>query len=221
MVKRESNIVMAHESFRLAPTTNDNVLHLRTLRGTYNRKIGIECRESRMTSALSKMVAASASVTLIAGCSSGLNRSKEEQLNAQYGIAMQQVKGGVEMRLPETPLFDADESKVRSASVATLNRAADVLKRSMRPILIEGHTDNDGSLAYNQDLSEARAEAVAKALIARGVPAERITTKGMAFLRPIASNDTAQGRAMNRRVEILVRAESEDTLLGKPKKIKR
>jgi outer membrane protein OmpA-like peptidoglycan-associated protein len=91
----------------------------------------------------------------------------------------------------------------------------------MRPVLIEGHTDNDGTLAYNKTLSQARAEAVARALIARGVPAERLTTKGMAYLRPIASNDTPQGRAMNRRVEILVRAESEETLLGRPPKKKR
>jgi outer membrane protein OmpA-like peptidoglycan-associated protein len=175
-----------------------------------------------MTSrALTKMVAAGASASLIAGCSSGLNRGREDQLNAQYGIVMQQVRGGVEMRLPETPLFDSDEAAIRAGSLPTLNRAADVLKRSMRPILIEGHTDNEGSLAYNQELSQARADAVAKALIAHGVPAERITTKGVAYLRPIASNATPQGRALNRRVEILVRTESEETLLGTPKKAKR
>lgn len=88
-------------------------------------------------------------------------------------------------------------------------------------MLIEGHTDNDGPLAYNQSLSKARAESVARALIARGVPAERLSTKGMAYLRPIASNDTPQGRAMNRRVEILVRAESEETLLGPAQRKKR
>jgi outer membrane protein OmpA-like peptidoglycan-associated protein len=177
-----------------------------------------------MVSAVCKrVIAASVSATFIAGCSwwGGLDRSKEDRLNAQYGIAMQQVKGGVEMRLPETPLFDVDEANVRADSLPTLKRAAEVLKRSMRPILIEGHTDNDGSLAYNRELSQARAESVAKALISNGVPAERISTKGMAWLRPIASNDTPQGRALNRRVEILVRAESEDTLLGKPKKQKR
>ena len=157
---------------------------------------------------------------LLAG-SAGLNRAKEDQLNAQTGITMLPVKGGVEMRLPEAPLFDVDESSIRKNESPMLDRAAQVLKRSMRPILIEGHTDNDGSFAYNRALSAARAEAVAKALIARGVPAERITTKGMAYLRPIASNDTRAGRASNRRVEILVRAESEDTLLGAAAKVRR
>lgn len=166
-------------------------------------------------------VGACVSLALVAGCSAGLSRSKEDRLNAQYGITMLPVKGGVEMRLPEAPLFDVDESAIRASDSPMLDRAAQVLKRSMRPILIEGHTDNQGSLAYNRELSAARAEAVAQALIARGVPAERITTKGMGSLRPIASNDTAPGRALNRRVEILVRAESEDTLLGAPARTKR
>jgi outer membrane protein OmpA-like peptidoglycan-associated protein len=165
-----------------------------------------------------EILAVSASATLLTGCASGLNRSKEDQLNTQYGIFVQQVRGGVEMRLPDAPLFATDEAVVNPGTLPALDRAAQVLKRSMRPILIEGHTDNDGSLAYNRELSEARADAIAKALIARGVPAARITTKGMAYLRPIASNDTPQGRALNRRVEILVRSESDDTLLGKPRK---
>ncbi|SAK58869.1 ompA family protein [Caballeronia hypogeia] len=168
-----------------------------------------------------KTIGACMTLALLAGCSSGLNRSKEDQLNVQYGITMLPVKGGVEMRLPEAPLFDVDESVLRDRNSPMLDRAAQVLKRSMQPILIEGHTDNEGSLGYNRKLSTERAEAVAQALIARGVPAQRITTQGVAYLRPIASNGTAQGRALNRRVEILVRAESEDTLLGAPGKKKR
>ncbi len=127
------------------------------------------------------------------------------------------------MRLPETSLFDVDKSIIRANSLPPLHRAAEVLRRSMRPILIEGHTDNDGSLAYNKELSTARAEAVAKTLISDGVPAEHITTRGVTSLRPIASNDTPQAtRARaNRCVEILVRTESEDTLLGTPQKAKR
>ena len=174
-----------------------------------------------MTEKASRATTACLTMMLLAACSSGLNRAKEEQLNAQYGITMLPVKGGVEMRLPEAALFDIDESTIRASDSPMLDRAAAVLKRSMRPILIEGHTDNQGSLAYNRALSAARADAVAKALITRGVPAARITTQGMGYLRPIASNDTQAGRASNRRVEILVRAESEDTLLGAPAKAKR
>jgi outer membrane protein OmpA-like peptidoglycan-associated protein len=107
---------------------------------------------------------------------------------------------------------------MRPESIAALDRAAVLLKRSTRPIMVEGHTDNVGPLDYNQMLSTARANAVADALVARGVPAARIKTRGIAFAEPIASNATPEGRALNRRVEILVKTETEETLLGRVKK---
>ncbi|SAL56175.1 ompA family protein [Caballeronia terrestris] len=151
---------------------------------------------------------------LVTGCSSGLDRSREEADNARAGVVVSVAKSGVEMRMLEATLFDSDETAVRPDSVAILDRTAVLLKRSTRPILIEGHTDNEGTRVYNDALSLMRAEAIANALIARGVPAARIRTKGMAYLQPIASNNTPEGRAQNRRVEIFVRSESADTLLG-------
>jgi OOP family OmpA-OmpF porin len=68
-------------------------------------------------------------------------------------------------------------------------------------MLIEGHTDSVGKKEYNQKLSERRAETVMKYLNAKGIAAERMTAKGYGLDRPIASNDTAEGRAENRRVE--------------------
>lgn len=70
---------------------------------------------------------------------------------------------------------------------------------------VVGHTDNTGSRAYNLDLSLRRAESVAGILRAGGVPASRITTTGRAYDQPVASNATPEGRAQNRRVEILIR----------------
>jgi outer membrane protein OmpA-like peptidoglycan-associated protein len=164
--------------------------------------------------AIQTIVSACATTALLTSCSSGLNRSKEEALNSQVGIVMTSVKGGVEMRLQETTLFEFDSATMRPQSAPMLDRAAALLKRSTRPIMIEGHTDNVGPLDYNMTLSAGRANAVADALIARGVPAARIKTKGMAFMEPIANNDTPEGRALNRRVEIIVRTESEVTLMG-------
>lgn len=152
---------------------------------------------------------------LLGGCTPGLHRSKETAVNSRYGVLVVPVNGGVGMRLLDSSLFDADDSSVRPDSGPALDRTAELLKRSTRPILIEGHTDNDGTLAYNDALSKARAESVAQALIARGVPAARIKTMGLGPMRPVASNDTAQGRAMNRRVDILVKAESAETILGR------
>jgi outer membrane protein OmpA-like peptidoglycan-associated protein len=162
---------------------------------------------------IQRIVGACATTALLAGCASGPNRAKEEALNQKVGIVVRPVKAGVEMRMQEAPLFEFDAASMRPSSVAILNRAAVLLKRSTRPIMIEGHTDNVGPLDYTT-LSQARANAVGDALVARGVPAARIKTKGMAYLEPVASNDTPEGRALNRRVEILVKAESEDTLMG-------
>jgi outer membrane protein OmpA-like peptidoglycan-associated protein len=67
-----------------------------------------------------------------------------------------------------------------------------------------GHTDNVGTLAINQQLSEQRALAVARILISTGTPSSRITYQGRAYLNPIVSNSTSAGRAANRRVEIII-----------------
>ena len=69
---------------------------------------------------------------------------------------------------------------------------------------VVGHTDNVGSAAYNDTLSTERALAVSRILIANGLPSGRLTYSGQGFNQPIASNSTSAGRAMNRRVEILI-----------------
>lgn len=69
-------------------------------------------------------------------------------------------------------------------------------------IEVQGHTDNVGTNAYNQKLSEARAQSIMKWLIEHGIPARRLTSKGYGKGKPVDSNDTATGRARNRRVEL-------------------
>jgi OOP family OmpA-OmpF porin len=71
-------------------------------------------------------------------------------------------------------------------------------------VRLDGHTDNVGDRASNVDLSLARANAVARLLTERGVQASRITTAGFGPDRPVASNDTEEGRASNRRIELTV-----------------
>ncbi|MCY1250051.1 putative lipoprotein YiaD [compost metagenome] len=71
-------------------------------------------------------------------------------------------------------------------------------------VYIVGHTDNQGSLARNMELSQKRADAVAKALAeSYQIPASRLSAKGVASLAPVASNDAEEGRAKNRRVELV------------------
>jgi OOP family OmpA-OmpF porin len=73
---------------------------------------------------------------------------------------------------------------------------------NLETVIATGHTDSIGTEAYNQKLSERRANTVKQYLISKGVPADRIYAEGKGELQPVASNKTREGRAQNRRVEI-------------------
>lgn len=155
-------------------------------------------------------------LTLAAGCTTTLDRAKETALNRALGIDVTPNQDGIEVRLPESALFDFDQSALNPGSVAVMDRSAVLLKRSTKPIYIEGYTDNVGPTGYNKQLSEARAVSVGEALVARGIDEDRISIRGNAAGNPVASNATRQGRALNRRTEIFVRGETLETLVGKP-----
>ena len=97
----------------------------------------------------------------------------------------------------QATLTPEGQAKVRGVA-ATLNRYPD------RGIEVSGYTDSSGDDARNQRLSERRAEAVKQILVQSGVSARRITTAGYGAANPVASNATAEGRAQNRRVEIVL-----------------
>jgi len=98
-------------------------------------------------------------------------------------------------------LFDTDSDRLKPESTAVLDELVAVAKAE-KSLTIEGHTDNTGTPAHNQTLSEQRAAAVVKYLVAHGVAAARLTTKGFGATVPVSTNDTALGRSQNRRVEI-------------------
>ena len=128
---------------------------------------------------------------------------------------MTQTKEGVQVRLPEKVLFNFNEASLRSDAAQAISRAVVVLSSTQKPMIVEGHTDNVGTREYNQQRSEARAKSVADELERRGITAPRITLKGYAFDRPVADNDTPEGRARNRRTEIVVKGESLEAVMGK------
>ncbi|MDC8802597.1 TolC family outer membrane protein [Halomonas pacifica] len=101
-------------------------------------------------------------------------------------------------------LFAVNSAELSAAAQGELTRLAAELRerRDIRRIRIDGHTDSTGNDAINQPLSQARAESVADLLVSRGVSAQLIESRGHGASRPVASNDTAQGRSQNRRVEI-------------------
>lgn len=102
--------------------------------------------------------------------------------------------------------FELDKTEVRRQFYPEIENLADIMKQyPTSNILLEGHTDSTGPSSYNQELSKSRANAVMKVLINEfSISAERISTTGMGESQPIASNDTAEGRAQNRRVEAIV-----------------
>jgi OOP family OmpA-OmpF porin len=105
-------------------------------------------------------------------------------------------------------LFDHDKSNLRPEGKSELDAVAAKLKSfsSVQSISVVGHTDSDGTEAYNQALSERRAASVKDYLVSKGISSSVISTSGMGETQPTASNKTKEGRQQNRRVEITIRA---------------
>jgi outer membrane protein OmpA-like peptidoglycan-associated protein len=102
-------------------------------------------------------------------------------------------------------LFDSNKSELKSGGMRNVHKLAGLLKEyPQRNVLVEGFTDSIGSSEYNQDLSDRRARAVRTALQDTGVSADRISNRGYGKTFPVANNATAEGRQLNRRVEIIV-----------------
>ncbi len=102
-------------------------------------------------------------------------------------------------------MFDVNSSVVKPGAQTEIRRVADVLYRYPETrIRIEGHTDSTGGEAYNQALSERRAEAVKSELVAQNIQPERIQTIGYGLTRPVATNETPEGRQLNRRVQVVI-----------------
>jgi outer membrane protein OmpA-like peptidoglycan-associated protein len=101
--------------------------------------------------------------------------------------------------------FDFDKATLQPASSVDLNRAVDWLKDNPAvTVELSGHTDNVGAKDYNRKLSHDRAQSVLDFLVSKGVSPQRLTAKGYGMDEPITTNDTDEGRAMNRRVEFRV-----------------
>jgi len=137
-----------------------------------------------------------------------LERQKAE---LDQGFASDQidvVNTGSELivTMPEGILFDIDSASLRPAVRSELNvLAGNLLRYPNSTVFVTGHTDNTGSAAYNQDLSQRRAQSVASVLTSGGVNPGRLVVSGRGEDQPIASNLTADGRQLNRRVEITIR----------------
>jgi len=159
-------------------------------------RIQLQAREREAENAKSE--AATARNTAQAAQSELANARQE--LN---DLQAKQTDRGMVMTLSDV-LFDTGRATLKPGATRDLDRLAQALKDNANTrVKIEGYTDSVGSMAYNQGLSERRAQAVADALEVRGVPADRYQVEGLGKEYPVASNNTPEGRQQNRRVEIV------------------
>ena len=132
-------------------------------------------------------------------------RDLEAQLSGS-GVGVARQGDNLVLRMPSDVTFATNQSTIDPRFNATLDDVANVLRRYDQSLVdIVGHTDSSGGDAINQPLSERRAVSVADALIRAGVQRERLYVAGNSSRNPVASNATPEGRAQNRRVEILIR----------------
>lgn len=117
---------------------------------------------------------------------------------------VRETERGLVVTLSGDVLFEFDKAVLLPRASIKLNQLAETLKKADLKLAIEGHTDSVGADAYNQDLSTRRSGAVRDYLISQGVPADRMQATGYGERVPIADNATPEGRAMNRRVEIVI-----------------
>lgn len=126
---------------------------------------------------------------------------------AKFATVKQDPVRGMVITLSGGVLFETAKWQLLGTAQAKLNDVADALTKQDKDstIVVEGHTDSQGKDAMNQELSQKRAESVRTYLVSRGIAADRITAQGFGPSRSIADNASPEGRANNRRVEIVVK----------------
>ena len=150
-----------------------------------------------------------AGVGALAGGAVGayMDRQEADLRRQTVGTGVEVIRSGDDLilRMPSSITFPVDSYAIQPQFQSTLREVAQTLgSYSQTYVDVLGHTDSTGSDAYNQTLSVNRAQAVANYLQSRGVVAARLGVRGYGESAPIATNDTEEGRAQNRRVEIKV-----------------
>lgn len=132
-------------------------------------------------------------------------RDLEAELSGS-GVGVARQGDNLVLRMPSDVTFASNQSSINPRFNATLDDVAGVLARyDQSTIDIIGHADSDGADDYNLNLSRQRASSVAQYLVSRNVLADRIYVDGKGESEPVATNATAEGKAQNRRVEIMIR----------------
>ncbi len=133
-------------------------------------------------------------------------RAQQAAADLSRIAAVKQEARGTVITLPGNVFFGTGKSELRPTAQARLSEVASVLLKAApdQTIIVEGYTDSTGKPMSNQELSQKRAEAVRDYLVSHGMSRDRISAKGMGTANPISSNTSPEGRASNRRVEIVI-----------------
>jgi outer membrane protein OmpA-like peptidoglycan-associated protein len=130
-------------------------------------------------------------------------RAKEAD-EALAKLAAKDDARGMVITLSGSVLFRSNDATILPGAQSRLDQVADALVAKKQDVVVEGYTDSRGTQSNNQNLSQRRAEAVRGYLVSRGFPSGQIQARGMGPDRPIGDNASAEGRANNRRVEIVI-----------------
>ena len=133
-------------------------------------------------------------------------KAAQAMADLQRIAAVKQESRGMVITLSGEVLFPSGQASLLPGAMVKLNDVAEALTKGSpeSKIVVEGHTDSQGKADFNQELSLRRGQAVRDYLVSRGIAADRISAQGMGSTRPVATNANPEGRANNRRVEIVV-----------------
>jgi outer membrane protein OmpA-like peptidoglycan-associated protein len=136
--------------------------------------------------------------------------AQEEKLARIPGTSVERVDDGtLLLRFDSDVLFPIDSARLTRAADGTVAQVAGVLAEyDKTAVVVQGHTDSTGSHAYNQELSERRANTVKNSFVERGVASRRIAAEGLGEEYPVADNASEDGRRLNRRVTVLLQAKA-------------
>ena len=151
-----------------------------------------------------------AGVGALAGAGIGAYMDRQEaKLREELqgtGVSVTRIGDDIILNMPGNVTFDVNQAAINASFYPVLNSVAKVAQEYNKTLIdVAGHTDSTGTVAYNMDLSQRRANSVAQYLQGQGVDSARVYAEGYGPHYPIADNSTAEGRSQNRRVEIALK----------------
>ena len=179
--------------------------------GTQNEAISIARAKGMAAQGVTAAASAATSATQqqisdaqAAQAAADAQRKRALNVLKSFANVVEDKDGKLTISIGGETLFKRNSAKFGPSAIQELTALAVYLQLDPRPTVVEGHTSSTGKADYNMKLSQDRAKGVMDFLIAQGVSADRITSVGFGETRPIADNKTAAGRALNRRVDVVM-----------------